>query len=179
MGIDHPLEDWVRATLPRALGYARALLGDPVAAEDVVQDCYLRLMQHADDYNLPRDGLKILLRAIWNECRDRTIRRRLVHNLGEDSSYPAKPLAERKTPDPLQEVVARELSDRIEEALARLPMVQRAAIVLAALGYSLPEVAEVLGTTYANARVLVHRARKKLQAELEPFLSEAEDEPRE
>jgi len=41
------IADWVRSTLPRALGYAKALLRDPVSAEDVVQDCYARLLARA------------------------------------------------------------------------------------------------------------------------------------
>jgi len=41
---------------------------------------------------------------------------------------------------------------------------------LTGLGYTLPEVAEMIGTTHGNARVLVHRARKTLEVDLGSFL---------
>ena len=163
------LENWVRTTLPRALGYARAVLRDQIAAEDVVQDCYVRLIEHADRYDLLQDGLKILLRSVFHACLDRVTRERSLLSL-DDTPNGAHEICDRSSPDPPQEAMAHELSDRIEQALARLPVGQRAAVHLAALGYSLPEVAEIMGTTHGNARVLVHRARKSLEAELESFL---------
>lgn len=164
------IDDWVRATLPRALGYARALLRDATAADDVVQDCYARLLARAGHYDLPRDGLKILLRSVTNACIDLRTRERALLSLDAGPDGAAAGVADRASPDPHQEAVAGELAHRIEAALAKLPVGQRAAIHLAALGYTLPEVAATIGTTHGNARVLVHRARKALEAELGPFL---------
>jgi RNA polymerase sigma-70 factor (ECF subfamily) len=166
----NPLDDWVRATLPRAVGYARALLRDPAAADDVVQDCYARLIERADRYDLPRDGLKILLRSVTNACIDRRARERVLLSLDGEPDDPTGGVIDRRSPDPPQEAIARELAERIEEALSKLPVGQRAAIHLTGLGYTLPEVAEMIGTTHGNARVLVHRARKTLEADLGPFL---------
>jgi RNA polymerase sigma factor (sigma-70 family) len=78
---------------------------------------------------------------------------------------------DRRVADPSQQAIARELTARIEEALRHLPTGQRAALHLSSIGYSLPEVAEMLGTTHANARVLVHRARRALECLLGPFLT--------
>src|SRR5262245_30361949 len=50
------VDAWVRETLPRAVAYARSLLRDLPAAEDVAHDCYCRLLRRADIYDLPRDG---------------------------------------------------------------------------------------------------------------------------
>ena len=64
------------ATLPRALAFATSLLRDRALAEDVVHDCYVRLLQKADTYDLPRDGTKLLFKAITNACIDRNYRDR-------------------------------------------------------------------------------------------------------
>lgn len=165
----NPLDDWVRATLPRAVGYARALLRDPVAADDVVQDCYARLLERADRYDLPRDGLKILLRSISNACIDLRVRERVLLSL-DAAPETLGGMVDGANSSPPQQAIARELAERIEEALAKLPVGQRAAIHLTGLGYTLPEVAEMIGTTHGNARVLVQRARKALEADLGPFL---------
>jgi RNA polymerase sigma factor (sigma-70 family) len=172
----NPLDDWVRATLPRALGYARALLHNPVDADDVVQDCYARLIERADRYDLPRDGLKLLLRSVTNACIDRRCRERVLLSLDGAPEAATGGVVDRASPDPPQQAIARELAERIEAALAKLPVGQRAAIHLTCLGYSLQEVAEMIGTSPGNARVLVHRARKNLAADLGPFLLETNDE---
>src|SRR3954471_1001165 len=59
---------WVLSTLPRALAFATGLVRDRATAEDVVHDCYCRLLRKADAYDLPRDGAKLLFRAITNAC---------------------------------------------------------------------------------------------------------------
>ena len=67
-------EAWVRDTLPGAVAYAASLLRDRQAADDVVHDCYCRLLQKADVYDLDRDGTKILYRSISNACINRNTR---------------------------------------------------------------------------------------------------------
>src|SRR5215203_5002824 len=64
------LDAWVEATLAGAVAFARSLLRDPAAAEDVVHDCFCRLLRRADVYDLPRDGTRLLFRAITNACID-------------------------------------------------------------------------------------------------------------
>jgi len=166
----NPLDPWVRETLPRALAYARSLLRDPVAAEDVVHDCYCRLIERKERYDLPRDGLKILMRSVTNACIDRKSRERMLLSIDLSGEGVAVDPADLATPDPHQEMVGRELGERIEKSMAGLPMGQRAAIHLVSLGYTLPEVAEMIGVTRVNAGVLVHRARATLKKDLGPYL---------
>src|SRR3954467_14628997 len=71
-------DGWILATLPRAIAFATGLLADPDAAEDVVHDCYCRLLQKADVYDLRNDGAKLLFRSITNACIDRSRRRAAI-----------------------------------------------------------------------------------------------------
>ncbi|MCA1845159.1 MAG: RNA polymerase sigma factor, partial [Actinobacteria bacterium] len=62
----------------------------------------------------------------------------------------------------------------VEGAIATLPDTQRAVITLRDLkGFTAQEACEVLGLTEANQRVLLHRARSKVRARLEDYLSSA------
>lgn len=173
-----PLDQWVLATAPRAVAYATSLLRDVHAAEDVVQDCYCRLLAKADVYDLPRDGLKLLMRSITNACINQRTRRRPMLRLhrndpeGEGSDDPADPRAD--SPDAL--VMGKELETAIAAGLAELPQLQRAAVELRSLGHSQQEVAEILGVSSNHAGVLIHRARQALSRLLAPFL-ERETEP--
>jgi RNA polymerase sigma-70 factor (ECF subfamily) len=146
------------------------LLRDRTTAEDVVQDVYTRLLERIDRYDLRQDGLKILMRSITNACIDRRSRERVLMSLEQANENTNGEVIDRRSPDPPQEAIMNELATRIEMALAKLPVGQRAAVHLAGLGYTLPEVADMIGTTHGNARVLVHRARKALEADLGPFL---------
>jgi RNA polymerase sigma-70 factor, ECF subfamily len=160
---------WLLATLPRALAYAMSLLRDRAVAEDVVHDCYVRLLQKAGDYDLPNDGTKLLFKAITNACVDRNYRDRTLLSLEFADGEPA-PLADPRAWEPLDLASHRELEEAVAASLGRLTMAQRGALELKSLGYSLLEIAEALGTSPSNAGVLVHRARKLMADQLARFL---------
>ena len=167
------LEAWVLATLPRAVAFARSLLRDRAAAEDVVHDCYCRILARADVYDIPRDGTKILFKAVTNACIDRTGRDRHERSFGDDPGRDgvAEP-ADPRVADPADAATHRELEAAIGAGLAELPPAQRAAVELKALGYSLAEIADAIGVTPTNAGVLIHRGRQALAR----FLTRFQDE---
>jgi RNA polymerase sigma-70 factor (ECF subfamily) len=172
------LEAWVLSTLPRALGYAGSLLRDRSLADDVVHDCYLRLLEKAAVYDLVRDGTKLLYKAITNACIDRNHRERILLSLngGGAESGIGRLVVDAKESGPLNEVIQNELESQVEVGIGQLPVAQRAALELKSLGYSIQEIAEALGTSTSNAGVLVHRARKALAESLESYLGLTGDE---
>jgi RNA polymerase sigma-70 factor, ECF subfamily len=175
---EHPLDDWVRATAPRAVAYARSLLRNPHDAEEIVQDCYGRLLAKADVYDLPRDGLKILLTAISNACLNLASRRREFFRLvraGEGEDIVEDP-TDRSAVPPVEFASGNELAAAVAVALRKLPPQQRAAIELKSLGHSQQEIGEILNVTSNNAGVLVHRARQTLANLLAPFLGDGDSQ---
>ena len=169
---DHPaaLDTWVRSTLAGAVAYARSLLRDPATAEDVVHDCVCRLLRRADVYDLPNDGTKLLYRAITNACINDTQRARPVGSLDRDEL--GDRLTDGRTAGPLEEAAASELEAALNRGMARLSVMQRAALELKALGHTLEDIADTLGLSNTNAGVLIHRARKALATELAVYLRE-------
>jgi RNA polymerase sigma factor (sigma-70 family) len=162
-----PLEAWVLATAPRAVAYAASLLRNRAAAEDVVQECYYSLIK-AGRYDLPRDGLKLLYRAITNRCINLTERRPPVQSIdaAEGFGEPQAPVATQ----PEVAAMNRELEDAVATGLAGLPVQQRAALELRILGHSQQEIADMLAVTASHAGVLIHRARQALGAYLVPYI---------
>jgi RNA polymerase sigma-70 factor (ECF subfamily) len=172
---DDPLDPWVTATAARALAYARTLVRDPAEAEDIVHDCYRRLLANADRYDLPNDGAKLLFKAITNACINHSRRRPPVVSLEtiEDAGGSDRlALASRTGTNPEHLAICAELEAAISEAMAHLPVTQRAIVQLRSLGHPTAEVAEMLGLTPANARVLLHRARQTLADRLRPFIED-------
>jgi RNA polymerase sigma-70 factor (ECF subfamily) len=170
-----PLSAWVLETAPRAVAYATSLLGDRERAEDVVQDCYCRLLGKAHSYDLPRDGLKLLLTAISNACINLKSRRRLTWSLFSGRSDEERPIeiADRCVVQPEDHLLNEELESIIGQGLKRLPIPQRAALELKSRGHSQEEIAEILETTASNAGVLVYRARKAMEIYLSAYLGES------
>ena len=142
-GLD--LETAFATARPRLVRLARSLGGGD-AAEDAVHDAYLIARARVGGL---RDAGAIdawLDRIVVHRCfRLRRRRLRLDELL---------PSLVRARPAPRLE---------LRELIERLPERQRAAIVLHyGHGYSLGEVAEMLGIGYDNARAVVSRARRRL-----------------
>jgi RNA polymerase sigma-70 factor (ECF subfamily) len=169
------IDAWVKETLPRAVAYARSVLRDLNAAEDVVHDCYCRLLRRADLYDLPRDGTPLLFRSITNACINRFQRERSVISLdapGPDGSPRGESLVPGVRSEPDERLRTIELEQLIERGMERLSVTQRAALQLKALGHPVQEIADTLGLTTTNAGVLIHRARQALAADLASYLGE-------
>lgn len=169
------LDAWVLATAPRAVAFATSLLRDRDRAEDVVQDCYCRLLQKADQYDLPGSGVKLLFKAITRACINLTSRDRHILSLqalGGRNDEGAWETEDTRTAAPPEAAIHRELEQAVGAALARLPVSQRAALELRSLGHSQQEIGELLEVTSSHAGVLVHRARQAMAAYLAPLIGE-------
>lgn len=169
------LEDWILSTAPAAVAYARSLVRDHATAEDLVQDCYCRLLEKAHVYNLYRDGRKLLFQSVTNACINHNERSRMI--LSIDASNDEKEglhriLADPHAEEPERHLLRRELEKAISDGLASLPVTQRAALELKSLGHSLQEIADALNLSATHAGVVVHRARQALAHFLAPYLEE-------
>jgi RNA polymerase sigma-70 factor (ECF subfamily) len=169
------LEAWILATAPRAVAYATSLLRDRNRAEDVVQECYCRLLQKANLYDLSHSGLKLLFKAITRACINVSTRERRFFSLNgcanrEEDGFDPEDSAALK---PERIMMTKELEQAVADGLAQLPVTQRAALELKSLGHSLQEIAALLDITANHAGVLIHRARKAMASYLVPFVGEA------
>jgi len=152
----------------RLTSLAARVLGDPVEAEDVVQQAWLRLDRHRTGGGAPLDNLPGWLTTVTTRlCLDRLKARRpdLVDDLpetaaGSDSGPDTVPV------DPAEAaVLADTVGIALQVVLDRLTPAERVAFVLHdSFGFPFPTVAAVLATTPAAARKLASRARAKISA---------------
>jgi RNA polymerase sigma-70 factor, ECF subfamily len=163
------LDEWIRTSTPRAVAYARSLLTRKGEAEDVVQECYCKLLAKVGKYDLLADGTKLLMTAITNACFNLNSRRKPVVSMTGDSDHQLELADDREVPPDLL-ASGNELNTAMNEALAKLPQQQRAAVELKAMGYSQAEVGQMLKTTTSNAGVLIFRGRQLLSQLLANYL---------
>lgn len=146
---------------PRLFNLARRMLGDEQAAEDVVQDSFLRLWRVAPRW---RGGEAMvatwLHRVALNLCYDRLRRRREVL-LAEP------PEIEDESPDAEARLLQSEQAVRVRAALQTLPPRQRAAIILCHY-QELPgaQAASVLEVSVEALESLLARGRRALRVAL-------------
>jgi RNA polymerase sigma-70 factor, ECF subfamily len=151
--------------------FAYRMLGSRAEAEEVSQECFLRLWKHAGRYVARAKPSTWLYRIAHNLAIDRLRRRR-----------------EGSHPDGLEEAAASErqsavVHDRqvarvVELALQSLPERQRAAIGLVHYqGLSNAEAAEVLGIGVRALESLLARARRQLKEQLAELATSDRREP--
>lgn len=139
--------------------FARRLLGDPHAAEDLVHDVFVSLPRALARYR-GECTLTTFLRAIAangarSHLRAAIRRRAAMDRLAQE--------AERQGHFHADELRKRELARRLTSALDRLSLLHRTAFVLCEVeGLAAEEAASVLGVPAATMRTRVFYAKKRL-----------------
>lgn len=151
------------------LRHLERMVGESAAAEELVQETFLRVHRARERYR-PDARFStwlytIATRLALNELR-RPARRAPHARLGAEGDDPLLELAAEDGPAEGR-LDARRRGGALEGALASLPERQRAALWLAAVeGLSYADVARTLETTEASVKSLVHRARTSLLEKL-------------
>ncbi|HEV7535955.1 MAG TPA: sigma-70 family RNA polymerase sigma factor [Acidimicrobiia bacterium] len=160
-------------------------------AEDVVQETWLGVLNGIDRFE-GRSSLKTwIFRILVNRAKTKGVRERrsvpfsslesdgderepaVDPSRFQEGAWSAPPESWEGIPE--DRLLSGETRTVVEDAIARLPDMQRAVITLRDVrGFTAQEACEVLGLTEANQRVLLHRARSKVRARLEGYLASAE-----
>jgi RNA polymerase sigma-70 factor (ECF subfamily) len=141
-------------------GFALAVARDGAAAEDLVQESFLRLVREHRAGRAPQDARTWLFRVCTNMLRSR-FRRRLVAERHWHLLY-----ADEVGESPEAAVLRSESRVSVRLALAGLHEDARTALMLSAEGFSGPEVARILGRSEGATRTLLWRARAELRRNL-------------
>jgi RNA polymerase sigma-70 factor, ECF subfamily len=163
---------------------------DRVVAEEVAQETWLAVLEGIERFE-GRSSLKTwIFRILTNRAKTRAQRERRqlpISALAGDDE-PEVPLDRFLAPDdphrplgwaapprawPEERVLRRETVERVRDAIAQLPLAQRAVIGLRDVeGLSADEVAAALDISAGNERVLLHRARSRVRRELEEYFDQ-------
>lgn len=151
---------------------ALAITGDPAAAEDILQECFLRLHAHVDRLDGSQPLSPWLHRVAVNLAYNFVARRRRTQHLLR-TLWQGR--ADRSTPS-FEAVAERaDLSQRLNVALNHLSLEHRLVVVLFYLSeFSLEEIAYILDCPVGTVKSRLYYARQKLRAEL---LGDRQGEP--
>ena len=148
----------------RQLGFACRVLGSRAAAEDVVQDAFLKLWTHADRFD-PAAGkfTTWFYRVVMNRCLDVKRRKRPVALPEDYDAVDEAPVSD-------EAMAAKQRADAVHRGLDGLPERQRVAVSLFYFeGLRAREAAEVMEVGLKAFESLLVRARKQLARDLQDF----------
>ena len=136
-------------------GYARRIVGDGAAAEDVSQEVFLTVVRRGSTFDRSRAFRPWLLTLVRNKSID-WLRSRAKRPETKLEGEALEALAER--------AVAGEAGETVEVALARLPLAYRETLWLCdALGLTYVEAGAVLGCDPGTIGSRISRGRKALR----------------
>lgn len=145
-----------RELYPSLSRYVHRFTRDADAAADIVQDAFLRLLEH----DLPRDEVRpwifvVATNLARDRVRKRDRRRRLLFANRERSVT---------TSSPHDDAERSERIELVRRALARLPDRDRQMLLMREEGFKYREIAEAVGVRPTSVGALVARALKKFSA---------------
>jgi RNA polymerase sigma-70 factor (ECF subfamily) len=188
--------DLVDAYSPGLMRMAMMFVRDRVVAEDVVQDTWIAVLRGIGRFE-GRSSLKTwIYRILMNTAKTRGQReaRSVPFSAAGGADEPSVDPDRFLGPDqrfaggwmlgpgdwatPEEELLSGEVREVILAAIDTLPETQKAVITLRDVeGFPADEVAEQLGISDGNQRVLLHRARSKVRTAIEAYLGAIEPNP--
>ena len=142
---------------------AHSILRNRAESEDVVQDVFLRVLEHKLKLPAIRDLRVWLVRITWNLAIDR---RRRIRPDQLDEPF-AESLVAHSIPADQALSATRQITATLRE-IERLPKPERHALLLSAIDeLSISELATVLNRSESAVRALLFRARTRLKERLE------------
>jgi len=193
-GNDSAFMQLVDAYHARMVRLAQSFVGDAMVAEEVAQEAWLGVLRGVQRFE-GRSSLQTWIFTILTNCaRTRAQREQrtvpfsdvfAAQDDDEPTVAPGRfqqegrwrghwqdgPSSWREIPE--NRILAQETLDRVRAAIDALPPNQRTVILLRDVdGVEAADVCNILQISESNQRVLLHRARAKVQAALARYLSE-------
>ena len=146
------------------IAVAYRICGDGALAEDVAQDTFIRVWDRLSSFRPEGNFRGWICRIAANLTVDVLRRRKPTAELSEGA-------LEADTEGPEATALRNERAAAVQAALMRLPLHSRTALVLREYeGLSYREIADTLDIPLGTVKSRLNDARRRLQAELNPFL---------
>jgi RNA polymerase sigma factor (sigma-70 family) len=155
----------------RIYGLGLVMLGSDAAAQDLVQDTFVKLWRSAERYDRSRGKLETWVLLIARSLAIDAIRRRVLE--ARTLEHVERPSEVDDDPGPDDVAITLDLTDRARAAMASLPPEQRAALELAYLGgKTSAEISDMEGIPIGTAKTRIRAALLRLR---DALLAEDED----
>ncbi len=150
------------------------MVGNPVDAEDVSQDVFLKIYRSFGTFKRDAKLGSWIYRIAYNACIDHLRKRQATPDAVEDEilesrlhAQPAMPVSPSPALDPVASTESGLLQDKINRALEKVSPQEKAVFLLRHYeDYMLKDIAKTLNLSIGSVKSYLFRAVKKLQREL-------------
>jgi len=154
------IQRWER----QVFAFLYRMLGSAEEAEDLCQDTFLNLIKASGSYRPDGKFKSWLFRIAGNKARSRLRRKKIIRWISLTSDYDNATTAES---DALTAMAQKEEQRQVQQAIDRLPLRQRQALVLKQYQeMSYLEIAEAMETSVSSVQMLLHRAMNSVRKDL-------------
>ncbi len=164
----------------RVRKFILALVKDEWAADDIIQETFLKVQQNIESLRDPSRLSSWIFRIAHNLCQDhfrRVKKSRKEESIDQEEAGDLKEALIQKGLGIQKEIEQRQMGECVQNQINLLPESLRTVLVLFdIMEFSHQESAEILGITVKNVKVRLHRARKKLKTILEEKCAFERDE---
>jgi RNA polymerase sigma-70 factor, ECF subfamily len=166
----------VRTHHRRVYGLCYRFTGNPADAEDLTQDVFLKIYSNLASFDLTRGSLQVWITTMTRNLLVDNFRRtknlRVTGSLddGWESAEELRPIDRltSKSPSPHESAAQKELAKMVQNALARVSVELREAVILRDLqDLDYKEIAQVLGIPEGTVKSRISRGRAELARLLE------------
>jgi RNA polymerase sigma-70 factor, ECF subfamily len=141
-----------------------ALVRDEWAAEDLTQETFVRVQDHLAELKDPTKLASWIFRIAYNLCQDHF--RKKSEYLNDSANHEESQIVEENSIE--KQFEQHQMGECVQREIDRLPELLRTVIILSdMMEFNQREIADILGITVENAKVRLHRARKRLKEFLE------------
>jgi RNA polymerase sigma factor (sigma-70 family) len=149
----------------RVYGLGLVMLGSDAAAQDLVQDTFVKLWRSAERYDRSRGKLETWVLLMARSLAIDAIRRRVLE--ARSLEQIERPREADEAPGPDEQAVTHDLTERAQRAMAALPPEQRAALELAYLGgKTSAEISDLEGIPVGTAKTRIRAALLRLREQM-------------
>jgi len=151
---------------------ALKILNNREDAEEIAQDCFLKVFQALKTFEKKSKFSTWLYRIVYNAAISRTRKKRL--ELVPMDDYVIQNFTDDEVSQGIGDLDPEEQKEMIEQAMKRLTDDENLLITLFYKGEnSIEDISSITGLSMSNVKVRLHRIRKKLHGELAGMMNRA------
>lgn len=144
--------------------YVLSMIKDKDAAEDIVQDTFIKIWESPKEFSTPEELVRYLYRANYNNAlvyiRNKNLRENILTKIGAESESA-------ENPDELfAHTIREELLRHLHEYLQKLPKERKEIMLLSISGLSGAEIAEKLGISISTVKNQKNKTFKYLREQM-------------
>ena len=179
-GAGHRFDELVARYQGPLYNFGLRMCGSPNDVEDLIQETFLNVYKYLPGFRFETKFRNWVYRIATSTCLKAKRKSKFApeRELSLDEFLPrGEGQVPSQIPDwavkPLDQVLNRELSRVLQEAILELPKKYRLVVVLRDMeGFSTAETAEIMNITPANIKVRLHRARLYVRDKLKTYFQD-------